>query len=297
MKNLACFLCIQLTVSLACSISSAPSQGKEPGISTIVAETMQAIPTEQPILPPPVQPTGEVPTLNGTEIITDNIYLVIPSDIAAGATVIDIAPLNDPDLPPWDITPGHVELTFNSYALQNRFHEPKIYIFPAPEYAALLPGAAQNILLLQDVLSNPAQLLGANNMPSIPFFNAGAVFIARDNIIHFQNGSGVVMLTQYAQSFAQVNNQEMFYHFQGLTSDGQYYLIAILPISAPILAENWEATAPPDGVPFPGYADPDVDFQTYYDQVIAKLNTLPEDTFNPSITKLDTLIGSIQISP
>jgi hypothetical protein len=170
-------------------------------------------------------------------------------------------------------------------------------VYPAAEYAALLPGAASNILALQDILANPAQLMGANNLPTITFFNAGAVFASRDNLIEFQNGAGVRMLTQYAQSFAQINNFELFYHFQGLTSDGSYYLIAILPISAPILAPDNESPAPADGVPFPGYTDPDVDYQAYYRLVVEKLNTVPGDSFDPTLTALDQLIGSIKISP
>ena len=293
MKKLLSFFCAVLTSSLACSVLNAPVQSGEPGVSvsTVVAETMQAIPTvEQPATEP-------APAFSGTPVEFGNIRLTIPPGIAAGATGVQIPPAGDQNSAPWDVTPGHIELTFDGYALQDRFHEPKIYIYPASAYAALLPGAAQNILLLQDVLANPAQLLGANNMPSIPFFNAGTVFISRENVIQFQNGSGVRMLTQYAQSFAQVNNHEMFYHFQGLTSDGQFYIIAILPLSAPVLAESWDADAPPEGIPFAGYSDPDADFQAYYDQIIAKLNTLPEDAFNPSLTKLDSLIGTLQITP
>ena len=150
---------------------------------------------------------------------------------------------------------------------------------------------------MQNILANPSQPLAGNKLPYIPFFNAAAAFTAQEQIVQFQNGSGVRMLTQYAQSFAQVNNHELFYHFQGLTSDGQYYIIAILPISAPVLAESWDATAPQDGVPFPDHSDPDVDFQAYYDQIIAKLNTLSDEEFIPSLTKLDTLIGTLQIAP
>ena len=293
MKKLFSFFCIVLASSLACSLFNAPVQsgGPDVSVSTVVAETMQALPTaEQPATEP-------APAFSGIPVEFGNVRLTIPPGIAVGATETQIPPAGGQDSAPWDVTPGHIELTFEGYALQDRFHEPKIYIYPASAYAALLPGAAQNILLLQDVLANPAQLLGANNMPSIPFFNAGAVFISRENIIQFQNGSGVRMLTQYAQSFAQVNNHELFYHFQGLTSDGQYYIIAILPISAPVLAESWDATAPQDGVPFPDHSDPDVDFQAYYDQIIAKLNTLSDEEFIPSLTQLDALIGTLQIAP
>ncbi|MBN1453248.1 MAG: hypothetical protein JW963_19700 [Anaerolineales bacterium] len=293
MKKLFSFFCIALAGSLACNLFNVPVQRGEPdlSVSTVVAETMQAPPTLEQIT------TEPAPAFSGTSVEFGNVSLTIPPGVAAGATGIQIPPAGDQDSAPWGVTPGHVELTFDGYTLQDRFHEPKIYVYPASAFAGLSPGAAGNILLLQNILANPGQLSAESQMPGIPFFNAGAVFAAQQQIVQFQNGSGVRMLTQYAQSFAQVNNHELFYHFQGLTSEGQYYIIAILPVSASILAENWEATAPSDGVPFPDYSDTDTDFQAYYDQIIAKLNALPEDAFNPALTKLDTLIGTLQIKP
>ena len=293
MKKLFTFVCILVVSSLACSLFSAPVRNEEPDVSvaTVVVETMQALPsTEQPATEPG-------PAFSGTPVEFGNVTLSIPPGVAVGATGAQIPPAGDQDSAPWDVTPGHVELAFDSYVLQDRFHQPKIYVYPAPAYAALLPSAADNILLLQNILADPNQPLAGNQLPHIPFFNAAAVFTAQEKIVQFQNGSGVRMLTQYAQDVAQVNNHDVFYHFQGLTSDGQYYIIAILPVSAPILAENWDTDAPPEGVPFPGYADPSADFQAYYDQVIAKLNALPTESFNPSLTKLDALIGTLQIRP
>jgi hypothetical protein len=148
------------------------------------------------------------------------------------------------------------------------------------------------------MLANPAQLFTDNNMPSIPFFNAGAVFVAQGNLIEFQNGSGVRMLTQYAQSFAKVNNQELFYHFQGLTTDRQFYLITVLPVSTPTLPANSSDSAlpPAGGIPFPDYSDPNADFMGYYEAVKQDLNRLSMDAFSPSISMLDALVASIQVS-
>ena len=293
MKKLFSFFCILLASSLACSVFSAPvrSEGPDVSVATVVVETMQALPTAEQ------SETEPALTFSGTPVEFSNVRLTIPPGVAVGATGTQIPPAGGQDSAPWDVTPGHIELSFDGYVLQDRFHQPKFYVYPAPAYAALLPAAADNILLLQNILANPSQSLVGNQLPYIPFFNAAAVFTAQEKIVQFQNGSGVRMLTQYAQDVAQVNNHDMFYHFQGLTSDGQYYIIAILPISAPILAENWEADAPSDGVPFPGYSDPAADFQAYYDQIIAKLNVLSEDQFNPPLSKLDTLIGTLQITP
>jgi len=288
MEKLAIFVSVLLITTLACGVTSPPPQNGQPGVETIVAATMQALtPLSEE------QPTTETqPAYNGIVINTDNAEMVIPTGMAAGATLTKIPP-SGTDVPVWELTPGHDELEFNGYVLQNRFHEPKIFIYPAQGFAALNDGAAENIRRLQIILANPAVSLDNDLLPFIPFFNAGAVFTAQTQVIKFQNGVGVRMLTQYAQSYANVNNHEMFYHFQGLTSNGEYYVIAILPASAPFLAENWDTPVPSDGIPFPGYDNPNADFEGYYQQVVAKLNTTQPDVFTPSLSALDGLIQSL----
>ena len=107
------------------------------------------------------------------------------------------------------------------------------------------------------------------------------------------------MMPQCSHTFAQysapINNRELFYHFEGLTSDNKYYVIAILPITAPFLQEDEkpEATVPEGGVPFPANAEPS---QTYYISVTEKLNSLAPDAYTPSLNTLDTLIESILVT-
>ena len=69
-------------------------------------------------------------------------------------------------------------------------------------------------------------------------------------------------LTEYAQYTAPVNNHELFYHFQGVTRDGAYYIIAIFPITVPVLAETSDAAAalPPGGIAYPDITDPNADW-------------------------------------
>ncbi len=111
----------------------------------------------------------------------------------------------------------------------------------------------------------------------------------------FQIGVGVRELTQYAQYSAPINNRELFYHFEGLSSDNKYYIIATLPITAPLLAEDEkpEAPIPPNGVPFPADGMPN---QSYYDSITEKLNSLPPDSYAPSLNTLDALIESILVT-
>jgi hypothetical protein len=280
-----------LAASLACGVSGTPPLQDSSGIATTVAETMAAFPTQES---PAADPTF---AFEGKSVTFQGGNLVIPDGLATDATQAFIPPASEPDVSPWEVTPGHIELTLDGYVLQDTFHTPKIYIFPA-QSDSLSAGAANNIFLIRDILANPAQLLVENNMPPVPFFNAGAVLVAKDEPLDFQNGAGVRMLTQYAQSFAKINNKELFYHFQGLSDDQSMYIIAILPVSAATLpADSAEGSAPASGgVTFPGYADPNADFEGYYAAVKDELNRLTPEAFNPSLTSLDALVASLQVS-
>ena len=114
-------------------------------------------------------------------------------------------------------------------------------------------------------------------------------------MISFRNGKGIRALTEYAQYYAPINNNELLYQFAGLTDDEKYYIIAILPINAPFLAENEkpDAPVPTDGVPIPTDIGPN---DGYYAAITEKLVALDSESFMPSLTTLDALIQSILIT-
>ncbi|GAB4504562.1 MAG: hypothetical protein Fur0043_15560 [Anaerolineales bacterium] len=299
MKKILLSVALVLAVILACSPLTLPPQASQPGVETIVAATMQSLLSSPMPQNPPLAETPTVfpPIFAGTPLQFANLSLTIPPGLAVGGSGVQIPPASGEEVEPWNITPGHLELTLTAYAIPNHFHQPRIFIFPAQAYAALHDGAANNILRLQTILANPSLPLTEDQIPFVPFFNAGAAFTAQMQVIPFQNGLGVRMLTQYGQAVAPANNHGLFYHFQGLTHDGQIYVIAVLPVSAPFLAADWEAPLPADGIPFPGYDNPDtVAFNDYYRQVIERLNTTPPEAFSPSLTLLDALVESLNIT-
>jgi hypothetical protein len=152
---------------------------------------------------------------------------------------------------------------------------------------------------LRNVMNDPASM-NAEQLPAVPFFNDAQVFASNFQMISFQNGEGVRFLTEYAQSAASVNNHDLFYHFQGFTDDGTYYIVAIFPITAPMLAETSDAGAPlpPGGVPYPYFAEgPNADMETYYASILDLLNASPSEVFAPTLDQLDLLIQSMRITP
>jgi hypothetical protein len=287
---------VLLIATVACGLV-APGTVPELGVSTIVAETLNAATLVAP--PPAESPAAST----GLAVTFPGGSMVIPTGLAGGIsseTVAAVLGEGDGSAPWWGIGPEHVRVTFQDYVLQAKFHEPQIIVFPAAEYAAANESAAANIQTLQDVLSNPASVPESTKVPHITFFNAGPVFQSQVAVVPFRGGYGIRALTEYAQYAAPVNNNDMFYHFQGLTSDGTKYIVAILPVTAPLLQVDSapSSLAPVGGVTYPDFstADPAA-FGSYYAAVSDLLNSTAESDFTPSLTALDALIGSLSVGP
>jgi len=277
-------------VTLACSFGAitpaTPTQADEVG--TIVATTMQALTAASSESVSTQAPTQ----MSGIPVSFEYASFVIPNGVASGANPEALPAIGEDSGAPWDVAPAHIKFTLTGYQLQDKFHEPGIFVYPADEFAQVHEGAAEQIERLKKSLSGSPLL--KETLPIVPFFNAGPLIAANIQIITFQNGNGVRMLTEYAQYEAPINNRDLFYHFQGLTSDGKYYVIAILPITAPILPEDEkpEASVPEGGVPIQTDVGPN---NVYYFSVTEKLNSLAPDSFIPSLNALDALIQSILV--
>jgi hypothetical protein len=276
-----------LMTSLACSISTITPITPTPvdQVGTIVAATMQAL---------TASPSQSVSTPNptGLPVSYENVSFVIPNGLASAANPEKMTAVDTNSGAPWEIAPTHLRFTLTGYPLQGKFFEPQIFVYPADAYAQVNPAAGEQIERLKKAAAGSPLL--KETLPNVPFFNAAHLIAARIQLLNFQNGSGVRELTQYDQYPAPVNNHELFYHFEGLTSDNQYYIIAVLPVTAPMLAEDEkpESPVPAGGVPIQTGVGPN---NTYYFLVTEKLNSQAPDTFTPPIPMLDALIQSILV--
>ncbi|HEX2995307.1 MAG TPA: hypothetical protein VHP14_10800 [Anaerolineales bacterium] len=288
-----------VAVTLACTLGTgtpaAPTQGQDDQVSTVVAATIQALVSQTPgeVLPGEATPTQAPIQTSGIPVSLEYASFVIPTGLATSATPESVPAVGEENGGPWDVAPAHLKFTLIGYPLQNKFHTPVIYVFPADQYAAVNPGAADQIK--RTAVAVEGGPLQRETFPTIPFFNAGPLFDAGMQHMKFQSGVGVRELTQYAQYSAPVNNRELFYHFEGLSINDKYYIIAILPVTAPVLQEdeNPQTQIPTGGVPFPadGMAD-----QSYYNSITEKLNALPPDSYTPSLNALDLLVESILVT-
>ena len=269
----------------ACGTPAGSSGGNDEFVvETMVAATMQAL-TQSAVAP-----------VNGRLIEHENVRFTLPLDIAESA-LGGIVPgtIGNESYPWWEIAPEHVKILLDRYRVPADFLESEILVFPAAEYAAANEGVATNLQILSAIRANGAA--PDTVMPSVPFFNAAEVFASQKLALQFEGGTGVRAVTEYAQFAANINNQDIFYLFEGLTQSGAYYIVAIFHVRAPILPENGnpDAFLPEGGLPFPGYDDPAA-LDEYYAAVTERLNALTPEQFQPSLATLDQLIESLVIS-
>ncbi len=276
-----------LATALACNLSNAAT----PALTPAPQNTTDAgnINTATPNTPDPTDtpaPTGIAVSFSGTSF-------TIPSGIASGGGPQAMAAISEQDGAPWDVGPAHLKFSLENYPLNGTMLQPEIYVYPAQEYEAVSNGAAESLKRLRALTSGAGMDVTNQSVPFVPFFNATQIFEAQAMPIKFQNGSGIRTLTQYDQASLPVNNYELIYHFEGLTSDGKYYLIAIFPVSLPTLAAdgNPDFPVPAGGIPF-NKDDP----AAYYEAIAKHLNAAAPETFTPNLTTLDALIQSINVT-
>jgi hypothetical protein len=295
-KKAFLFISLLIATTLACnlSVNIAPTSEVPTAEITTTPEVFISRTQAIPFTEIPTQPSFE-----GVEVSADPLSIVLSPGVASGVRGSQIPRADGQDLPYWELTPGHTVLKLEGYLLQEKFHQPQIYVYPAQGYAELFPGAFESMHRLRNVMNVPNASISEEQLPVVPFFNAAQIFASNFQAISFQNGDGVRFLTEYAQYAASVNNHDLFYHFQGFTTDGEYYIVAIFPITAPVLAETSDAGAvlPARGIAYPDINDPNADFQGYYASVTDLLNANPPEVFTPTLNQLDLLIQSMRITP
>jgi hypothetical protein len=280
---------------LACSLAGTPTVPTG-NVSTIVAATLQSLASATPEIAQASPTTAP----QGVSVSYSNVNFVVPKDLASGASSQTIPATDEQNSGPWGVAPQHLEFKLNDYNLSpGYFSEILIDVYPAQDYANAYAGANISLQRLQALLSNPSTPLTNENLPQVPYFNAASMFAAQVKFIQFNSGSGVRMITQYGQAVGPVANNGTFYHFEGLTSDGKYYIVAVLPIEAKFLANGNDPSAqlPADGIPFPGYNYTDISYyDKYFKAVTDKMNATSDGSFAPSLGTLDSLIQSLKVS-
>jgi hypothetical protein len=98
-------------------------------------------------------------------------------------------------------------------------------------------------------------------------------------------------LSQFAQDPSPVLDQQVFYTFQGVSADGQFYVSALFPVRTGIFPTEAPACAKCGE---PDY-DPLAEWTAVLSQQLAQLNAKTDGDFVPSLKMLDEVVRSIDI--
>lgn len=242
-------------------------------------------PTEEVVDNPP--PTEEQPP--APDVAYEGISFSFDPNIAASVFPATIPGQNmGEDYMPGETYPTYFEFSFGNYAIADHFHTPLIVVYPVDEYRAISTDASAIIDNLQGTLANRPPGGTDSRLPFLPMWPAQQMFSAKVGYFDFQNGAGVRYLTMYGQAVYPVDNQNLFYTFQGLTNDGRYYISAVLPITNINLPYDG-STEVDDWMAF------DENWQTYITDTVHWLNQQPSANFFPDLSMLDQMMATFNI--
>lgn len=158
--------------------------------------------------------------------------------------------------------PDYIEITLQTDNVPARIGVQPIRTVDNQSFSSFSPEVIQrNSTLENDVLN---QLGAAELVPTPP----------KLAYIEFANGIGRRYLAFNGETFA---NEDLYYVFEGVTSNGRYSIWFEYPLSTTFLDT--------------------IDADTTAETIISQLDDLPSETFTPELIKLDAVVTSFQIEP
>lgn len=221
--------------------------------------------------------------------------------------IVPAVPLNDQILFS-EAHPAFAQFRFMGYQNGRSFELPvypfeaQIRIFQTADFPGYandsprgFPNQKQSLITLLENGLDPARcatpLVEDAGLPFLPWVNMKQAFCAQPELIEFSNGKGIRYISWFSQGPNPVLDQQVFYTFQGLSDDGQYYVAALFPVQTGIFPD-----APP-ACDTCGDADPFAEMTALLTEQLTQLNALEAGSFSPSLTMLDNVIRSLSIAP
>ena len=259
----------------ACAPGGTADVPPEPAANTASPET-SALQETAAALP------TEAPNTNGAPRVS-----LDTGSVAAGFQTETVAAVSaGEDAPFWEALPEYTRVTLQGYPISSHLMKPQIFIYPVEDLVTVNEAAGKIAGSLEALLRSPQD---TSPMPFLPLFNAAQVMHVQLQYLDFKDGQGLRYLTEFDQAFVPINNYELIYTYQGLTSDGKYYVAAVLPVNSPGLPADGTVT----GNEPPEFAS---DFSAYLQGVVDTLNLQSADTFTPDLTRLDAMMSSLEIN-
>ncbi len=243
-------------------------------------------------------------------IMYDNIRFSFPSSLATGIQVeaIEAYPITQPEEQfLYAHYPEHIRFGFLNYLDGTEFRLP--YLIAGPQILVYSTDSMREFgydfvdqpYALESLLQERPDLsayVGASvrlpeiHLPFLPWVNSGQMLRSHAQYVEIAGvGSGIRYVSRHSQEADHLTDRQLFYTFQGITTDGAYYVSAVFPVKTGVLPEEVDTS----GIDWDNFA---ANYSEHYlPEIIARINSLSDDAFNPSLTTLDTLIQSIEFAP
>jgi hypothetical protein len=247
----------------------------------------------QTVTQPPSTPAPSVTPTNPTNAICNELSFYLDPSLAS-SYLCETVPASQYEFEPY---PEHTRVTLQGYPVSGTHFDPQISVYAVSDYDSMIPGEVTGLVTdLQSFTSGgPAPAFSspfAAPLPFLPRFEAAQAFFSQYKVLPFASGGGIRFLTEYAQYYVPVNNTDLFYTYQGVTSDGLYWISAILPVNLANLPVDADAG-------FGGQTQEQFSngYDAYILAAVGQLDATAPASFTPTLDALDALVTSITIAP
>ena len=202
----------------------------------------------------------------------------------------------DNSLPPFAIgLPPHMQVNFGVVNPQDRLpRDPIIYIISVDEYQQLWEqegddSITRRIEQLQEMLDQKPDPFPTSGLPVLPFEEVTGVndLAVQGDYLDFDWFSGIRFVGRFSQTPTPVINENLYYIFQGLNEDSSCLISFFYPVRTDLVPDTTEDVSEDE------LTSIDDDPNAYLDEKTNALNNLIASDWEPDLSILDAVIGSL----
>ncbi len=272
---------------VACNLSQfiTPTPHGDPLAPTPVAGNLQEL------TPTPHSTSTSIPLTTGTETVQGgtgqgpSVILNLNGVAESFALQVIASVLPGENSAWWEPMPQYTLISLAGYPIANDLIKPRMIIYPAEELEKANENAGKLVASLQSLIQSPREI---PNMPFLPLTGDIQMMHAHLQYLDFKTGQGLRYLVEFGNGISPINNAGLIYTYQGITSDGKYYVTAVLPVNHPSLPADANIT----GKEPPEFQS---DYPAYRAAVAGSLNIQAPNTFTPDLTQLDAMLSTLDI--
>ena len=198
------------------------------------------------------------------------------------------------------VAPQHCLFTFD---LSTPFSDMYIAVYPINEFPRMYAVNQSSVEEAKKEKENLRRVLKdknfrvENQIPYLPFIDAGQAFQAKVKHYNFQSGKGILFLTFWETQVEFPSNRQLRYVFEGITNDGKYYVLAEMPVSVDFLPDDSSEEFEGYKIPWEKLNDKAEmkRFARVKENIGIKLENLPENEVQPNPKYFEEIISSLKI--